>query len=89
MNSQPELPRRRDDALELVERPDTAARAAVCVLEHDDARRLDVLRRGDDVAELLRRDPARYARQPVHDETGMDRRPARLEDHDVGPLLRE
>ena len=57
------------------------------LLEHDDARRLEVVRDAHDLAQLIGRDPAAIARQRMRDETGVHRRASGFEHEHVRPLL--
>ena len=50
VDGEPQLARRLGDTRQLVERPHAAARAAMRLLEHDDARRLQVVGDPHDVA---------------------------------------
>ena len=87
MDDEPELARGLRDAGQLVERPHAAAGAAVRLLEHDDARRLEVVGDPHHVAQLIGRDPAAVARQRMRDEAGVHRGASGLEDEHVRPLL--
>ena len=62
VDDQAQLARGLGDGRQLVERPHAAAGAAMRLLEHDDARRLQVVGDPHDVAQLVGRDPAAVAR---------------------------
>ena len=72
---------------QLLERPHTPAGAAMRLLEHDDARRLQVVGDPHDVAQLVRCDPTAVARQRMRHEPRVHGGAARLEDEHVRPLL--
>jgi hypothetical protein len=72
---------------QLAERPDAPAGAAVRLLEHDDARRLEPVRNLRRRPHLLRGDPPCDPGQSPRDEARVNGRAAGLEDQDVGPLL--
>ena len=72
-----------DGCAELLERPDAAAGAAMCVLEHEHAARAELV----DLLDLLRRRPPGLGDEALHDEAGVDRGASPLVDEDVRPLL--
>ncbi len=74
-----------DGRAELVERPDAPARAAMRVLEHDDAARAELLLGAD----VLRCDPACFRLDALHHEPRVDRRPAPLVDQHMRVLFRQ
>ena len=91
VDGEAELARRRDDLVQLVERPHAPARGVVRVLEREDRRALVChlrarLCRG---AHLLRREPAAIAGQPERHQPGVGGRAAVLVDDDVRVLLRD
>jgi hypothetical protein len=89
VNGQPELVGGADRCLQPVDRPDAPAGAAMRLLDDDDPCRLEPVRGRDRLTDLLGRDPAGVSRQRPGDQPGVDCRPARLEDQDVRPLLRD
>ena len=84
---EPELARRLRHGRQLVERPHATAGAAMRLLEHDDARRLEVVRDAHHLAQLIGRDPAAIARQRMRDEPGVHRGASGFEHEHVRPLL--
>ena len=89
VDGEAELVPGRGDVRQGLERPDPPAGAAVSLLEHDDARRLEPIGGLDGLAHLAGGDPPGVARQAARDQSRMDRRATRLVDQDVRPLLRD
>src|SRR5829696_5682502 len=86
-----ELARRRDERVDLVERPDAAARAVVRVLDRDDprARVVRATRLPERRPHLVWREAAGDRRKAARDEAGVHRRPPELGEQQVRVLLRE